>query len=85
MRKLFVPAVAAAVLATSSLAFAAAVHHVSGTVKTFDSKTLTLTSGAAYILPRGFKDPGIRNGQKVSVAWEMKGHNRIVDKVTIAK
>lgn len=85
MRKLLVPAVTAAILATSATAFAATTHNASGTVKSVDSKALTLANGAEYMLPRGFKDPGLKAGQKVTVAWDMKGKQRMVEKVTIAK
>ena len=72
MRALLAPAALAAVLATSSLALAAT-HHSTGTVKNFDQKamTLTLSGGTTYELPKGFKDPGIRTGEKVDVSWNM--------------
>jgi len=84
MRKLLVPAVAAAILATSAIA---ATQNATGTVKAFDSKamTLTLTNGTEYMLPKGFKDPGIKVGEKVTIAWDTKGGNKIAEKVTIAK
>ena len=86
MRKLLVPAVAAAILATSAVAFAAT-KNTTGTVKSFDTKgmTLTLANGTEYILPQGFKDPGIKAGEKVTVAWDTKGGSKIAEKVTIAK
>lgn len=86
MRKLLVPAVAAAILSTSAVAFAAT-KNTTGTVKSFDTKgmTLILANGTEYILPRGFKDPGIKAGEKVTVAWDTKGGSKIAEKVTIAK
>ena len=86
MRKLLVPAAAAAILATSAVAFAAT-QHTTGTVKAFDSKgmTLTLSNGTEYMLPKTFKDPGIKAGEKVSVAWDMKNGSKIAENVTIAK
>ena len=53
MRKLLVPAAAAAILATSAIAFAAT-QHTTGTVKAFDSKgmTLTLSNGTEYCCRR---------------------------------
>ncbi len=85
MRKLLVPAAAAAVLATSAIAFAAT-HSASGVVKTFDAKAmkLTLASGDQYMLPKGFKDPGLKAGEKVSIAWDTKNGSRIAETVTIA-
>jgi uncharacterized protein DUF1344 len=84
MRKLLVPAVAAAILATSAVAFAAT-KNTTGTVKAFDSKTLTLANGNKYMLRQGFMDPGIKAGEKVTVAWDTKGGSKIAEKVTIAK
>jgi len=86
MRKLLVPAAAAAILATSAVAFAAT-HSASGTVKAFDAKsmTLTLADGSEFMLPKGFRNPGIKTGQKVTVAWDTRKGSKIVEKVTIAK
>jgi hypothetical protein len=74
------------VLATSSFAFAA-VHNTSGTIKDFDSKamTLTLVNGAKYALPKDFKDPGLKAGDKVSISWETKNGSRVADTVKIVK
>jgi hypothetical protein len=84
MRKLLVPAVAAAILATSAVAFAAT-KNTTGTVKAFDTKSLTLANGTEYILPAGFKDPGIKAGERVTIAWDTKGGSKIAEKVTIKK
>lgn len=86
MRKLLVPAAAAAFLATSAAAFAAT-HHTSGVVQTVDTKamTLTLEDGGQYMLPKNFKDPGLKAGDKVKVAWETKKGSKIAEKVTIQK
>jgi hypothetical protein len=88
MRKLLVPAVAATILATGSVAFAATMHNASGTVKSFDAKAmrLTLMNGGEYMLPRTFKDPGLRAGTKVNIAWETgKSGGKVAESVTIAK
>lgn len=86
MRKLVVPAAAAAILATSALAFAAA-QHTDGTIKTFDSKamSLTLADGTAFMLPKHFKDPGLKAGEKVSVTWDMSGKNKVAEAVKLVK
>lgn len=86
MRTLLIPAAAAAILATSAIAFAAA-QHTTGTVKAFDAKamTLSLADGSQYALPKGFKDPGIKSGEKVNVSWEMSGAKKMADSVTIVK
>ena len=87
MRKLLVPAAAAALLATSALSFAATAQHTTGTIKAYDAKaqTLTLADGSVYTLPKVFKNPGLKTGEKVSINWEMKGANRTVDQVMIVK
>ncbi|MEW9804593.1 DUF1344 domain-containing protein [Mesorhizobium marinum] len=87
MRKLLVPAAAAALLATSALSFAATQQHATGTIKAYDAKaqSLTLTDGTVYMLPKVFKDPGLKAGEKVSINWEMKGTTRTVDQVVIVK
>jgi hypothetical protein len=87
MRKLLVPAAAAALLATSALTFAAAQQHTTGTIKTYDSKaqSLSLADGSVYMLPRNFKNPGLKAGEKVSINWEMKGSTRDADQVTVVK
>ena len=87
MRKLLVPAAAAAFLATSALSFAAAPQHATGTVKAYDAKaqTLTLADGSVYMLPKVFKNPGLKAGEKVSINWEQKGSGRTADQVMIIK
>ena len=47
--------------------------------------TLTLADGNEYMLPKTFKDPGLKAGEKVSVAWDMKNGSKIAENVTIAK
>jgi ABC-type amino acid transport substrate-binding protein len=86
MRTLLVPAAFAALLATSAIALAAT-SQASGTVKAFDAKamTLILADGDAYVLPRTFKDPGLKAGEHVSINWQMKGDQRAADSVTILK
>jgi hypothetical protein len=86
MRTLLIPAAAAAILATSAIAFAA-VQHTTGTVKAFDAKamTLSLTEGSQFSLAAGFKDPGIKKGEKVNVSWEQSGSRKMADSVTIVK
>lgn len=85
MRALIVPAITAAFLATSTLAFAA--EMATGTVRSFDltTHTLTLDNGTVYSLPTSFKDPGLKVGEKVSISWEMKDGKHMADSVTIQK
>jgi Cu/Ag efflux protein CusF len=86
MRKLVLPAAIAALLATSAIAFAAT-HSASGTVQSFDAKamTLTLKNGTAYMLPKSFKDPGIKAGDKVSISWDTRNGSNVAEKVRILK
>ncbi len=85
MRTLLIPAAAAAILATSSLVFAAT--QTSGTVKTYDghAMTLTLADGSVYTLKKGVKAPALKAGEKVSVSWDMSGSKKIAEKVTVVK
>ncbi len=85
MRTLLIPAAAAAILATSSLVFAAT--QTNGTVKSYDSHamTLTLADDSTYTLKKGVKAPALKAGEKVTVSWDMSGSKKIADKVTIAK
>lgn len=85
MRTLLVPAALAAFIATAPFAFAA--QHATGTVKAFDAKamTLTLNDNAVYMLPQGFKDPGLKPGVKVTVNWDQKGAQKQAADVTITK
>ncbi len=87
MRKLLVPAAAAALLATSALGFAATQHHTTGIIKAYDMRgqSLTLADGHTYILPKPFKDPGLKVGEKVSINWEMKGSHRTAEHVMIVR
>ncbi|ODT05503.1 MAG: hypothetical protein ABS58_15455 [Mesorhizobium sp. SCN 65-20] len=86
MRKLLVPAVAAAVLASSALAFAAA-QHTNGTIKSVDMKamSLVLDDGSSFVLSKKFKDPGLKAGEKVAVTWDTSGKDKVAETVKIMK
>ncbi|WP_274627964.1 DUF1344 domain-containing protein [Arvimicrobium flavum] len=86
MRTLLIPAAAAAILATTAFGFAAATH-TSGVVKSIDkhAMTLTLADGSVYNLKKGFKDPGLKAGEKVQISWDMSGSKKIAEQVTISK
>jgi hypothetical protein len=85
MRALLIPAAAAALLATSALGFAA--QHTSGTVKTFNNKTmsLTLADGSVYMIPKTVKAPALKAGEKVDISWDNSGKNRMIETVKIVK
>ena len=86
MRTYLIPSVIAATLALTPVAFAAA-QHANGTVKAYDAKamTLTLADGSVYMLPKSFKNPGLKAGEKVDITWQMHGKNRTADSVAITK
>jgi hypothetical protein len=86
MRKIIVSAAAAALLASGSVAFAA-VKHTTGTVKTYDgaAMSLVLDDGSSFTLPKTFKDPGLKVGEKVRVSWDMSGKNKVAEAVKIVK
>lgn len=84
MRSVLFPVVIVATLASSFGAFAAD-STTSGTIKSYDAKamTLTLADGSSYVLPKGFKDPGLKAGEKVSIDWQMVNTKHQADKVTV--
>ena len=86
MRKFIVPVAFAAIVATSSFAFAAA-QDTSGVVKAFDAKaqSVTLEDGTVYMLPKGYKDPGIKAGEKVTITWDMADGQHMATKLVITK
>lgn len=86
MRKLFVSATLATILATGSMALAA-VHHTTGNIKTYDAaaKSLVLQDGTTFQLAKTFKDTGLKVGEKVTVAWDMSGKIKIAESAMAAK
>lgn len=84
MRVLLAPVTAAAVLLSSMGAFAAMTD---GTVKAFNptAMTLTLNDGTVYALPKNFKDPGLKVGEKVRISWTKQQSKNVADTVTIVK
>ena len=82
MNRLFVSAALAAVVASSSLAFA---DQTTGTVKSFNNKamTLILQDGSEYYLPKTFHDPGLKSGKKVGITWSMQNGERMASSVVI--
>jgi hypothetical protein len=86
MRKFLFPAVAAALMATSFGAFAADTH-TTGAIKSLDTKamTVTLDNGMIYTLPVGFKDPGLKVGEKIDIAWQLVNTKHQADMITVVK
>jgi hypothetical protein len=73
------------VLATPTFALAA--QTATGTVKDYNkaSMSLTLADGTIYQLPKGFHDPGLKAGEKVSVSFDMSGKNHEAKAVKIIR
>ena len=86
MRAVLIPAMIASILISAPLAFAAPVH-AKGAIKAFDLKamSITLADGKSYTLPKGFKDPGLKNGEKVDITWSMIGGKDVATDVAIVK
>jgi Cu/Ag efflux protein CusF len=87
MRKILFPAVAVALIASSMGSFAATDTMTTGVIKSIDLKamTLTLEDGTVYVLPKAFKDPGLKAGEKVTVGWQMQNTKHQADTVVMAK
>jgi hypothetical protein len=85
MRALFASAVILSTIAVVPAAFAAS-QSVTGTVKAYHAgQSLTLANGDMFKLPAGFKDPGIRTGGKVKVAYQKTGKNLQAEIVTVVR
>ncbi|HVK91827.1 MAG TPA: DUF1344 domain-containing protein [Mycoplana sp.] len=84
MRVLLSKLAIVALLAAPAVALAAA-QTTTGTVKAFSPShmSLTLDNGTVYMLPKGFKDPGLKAGEKVSITWNMAGKNHEATAVKI--
>jgi hypothetical protein len=83
--RILLPAAIAASLLFTPVAFAS--QMASGTVKAFDlsASTVTLADGTQYMLPAGFKDPGLAIGKKVQISWDMKGTMHEATAITLVK
>lgn len=84
MRVVLASLTAATILLSSLGAFAAGTM-TSGVVKSLDTKqsTLTLNDGTAYVLPKNFKDPGLKPGTRVELSWHMQNTKHAADTVKI--
>ncbi len=86
MRFQILPVLVAASLAMTGAAYAAATTTV-GTIKAIDmtAHSITLEDGTVYMLPSGFKDPGLKVGEKISIVWDMVGTAHDATAVTMVK
>jgi hypothetical protein len=74
------------VLATPALALAA--QTATGTVKDYNKASMSLTLSAtapSTSFPKGFHDPGLKAGEKVSVSFDMSGKNHEAKTVKILR
>ncbi|MBN9023282.1 MAG: DUF1344 domain-containing protein [Rhizobiales bacterium] len=88
MRNYIAPALVAGILLATPVAMAAAsAQQSTGTVKSIDmsAMTLTLSNGTTYHLPQGFKDPGLKAGERVQISWNMQNGQYDATTVTIVK
>ena len=85
MRAYMLPAAIILSIGAGSLAMAATTSN--GVIKSLDMKTntITLADGTAYMLPKGFKDPGLKVGEKVAVVWDLKDSIHEASAVSIVK
>ncbi|MDQ0319503.1 Cu/Ag efflux protein CusF [Pararhizobium capsulatum DSM 1112] len=83
MRALLTSLTIISAISLSSAAFAASM--TTGTIKAIDTKALTLTlkDGSHFMLPANFKDPGLKAGEKVKIAYDMVGKKHQATAVTL--
>jgi Protein of unknown function (DUF1344) len=72
-------------VSAASVSFAA--EQATGTVKTFNPQkmTLSLDDGTDYTLPASFKDPGLKPGEKVSIAYKTVGEKHEATAVSMVQ
>ena len=82
MKKILVPAMTALLVLSSGASFAWT--HVKGSITSLDSSahSLTLSNGKTYQLQSGVDAKGLAVSDKVTISTEMKGGQRLVNKVT---
>jgi Cu/Ag efflux protein CusF len=87
MRKIFVPAAAAAVVLAGAFSAFAAGTMTTGVVKAVDVKagSLTLADGTTYMFPKNFINPGLKAGEKVKISWQLANNTHQADKIVMAE
>jgi len=82
MRALLTSLTILSALSLSSAAFAAST--TTGTIRDYDMKamTVTLKNGTKYMLPATFKNPGLKVGEKVTIAYQTMGKKHQATAVT---
>ncbi|MBL0370856.1 DUF1344 domain-containing protein [Rhizobium sp. KVB221] len=83
MRALYASVVVLSSFAIIPAAYAASMT-MTGTVKAYaPHKSLELANGDTFVLPANFKDPGIKVGEKVKVAYQKVGKKLDAETVSI--
>ena len=87
MRTLIASALVVSAMALAPVANAAtgAANAITGTIKAVSSTQLTLANGDIFMLPKTFKNPGLKAGEKVKVAFVKMGKKLEAESVTIVK
>lgn len=82
MRTLLTSLTILSAISLSSAAFAAST--TTGTIRAYDAQamTLTLKNGTKYLLPATFKDPGLKVGERVTIAYQTMGQKHRATAVT---
>lgn len=77
----------AVILSMTGASLAMASTTTAGAIKAMDMKamTVTLADGTTYKLPAGFKDPGLKVGEKISIVWDLKDKVNEASAVTVVK
>lgn len=82
MRALLASLTILSAISLSSAAFAAST--ATGNIRDYNPQamTLTLKNGTKFLLPGGFKDPGLKVGERVAVTYQTMGNKRRATMVT---
>jgi len=85
MRAFLVPSLFAGLVLAAPMAMASSLSD--GTIKAVDmaAHTIILDGGTVYHLPTGFKDPGLKVGERVAVQWTLNGKEHDASSVTILR
>ncbi|WP_426236744.1 DUF1344 domain-containing protein [Pararhizobium sp. DWP1-1-3] len=82
MRALLTSLTILSAISLSSAAFAAST--TTGIIRAYDMKamTVTLKNGTKFMLPASFDNPGLKVGEKVTIAYETMGKKHRATAIT---
>jgi Cu/Ag efflux protein CusF len=88
MRSNLLTAALVAALSMSTAAFASETSNettTDGTIKSLDlaAHQVVFEDGTVYMLPENFQDPGLKVGERISVAWTMQNGMHEITSVKI--